>query len=105
VKGYRFYEELENKGRKSEKSQGTVVAALLRECGRGWNFIYVPPMRRAGGGRFVGVVECISALFGEPNSPVCGGQTTDDYLWNSCRRISEKRAREVHPRLFEYLDS
>ena len=104
MKGFRFYEELENKNRKSEKSQGNVVAAFLQESGRGWNFIYVPGMVRTEKG-YTARVECVSSLFGEPNSPVCGGQTTTEYLWDHCRRISEQRAREVHPKLFEYLDA
>ena len=104
MKGYRFYEELEDKNRQAEKSQGNVVAALLQPSGRGWDFIYVPGMVRTEGG-YTCVVECISALFGEPNSPVCGSQVSWDYLREKCRRVSEKRAREVHPRLFEYLDA
>ena len=104
MKGYRFYEELENKGRKGEKSLGNVVAALLQPRGRGWDFISIP-------GSVPGVkygrtwkVECVSALFAEPNSPVCGSQVTTEYPWERCRRVSESRAREVHPKLFEYLD-
>ena len=102
MKGYRFYEELENKGRKSEKSAGNVVAALLKPSGRGWNFLYIRMVRTEKG--WAGLLECVSALFGEPNSPVCSGQVTDSYLWDKCRRISEAKAREIHPKLFEYLD-
>ena len=95
MKGYRFYEELENKGRKGERSAGNVVALILEQDERGhWWPIYMPTF----------AVECICGLFAEPNSPVCGGQTARSYLWDKCRRVSEKRAREIHPALFEYLD-
>ena len=49
-------------------------------------------------------MESISAMFYRPNSPVAHSNAAADYIWNNCRRISEKRAREIHPRLFEYLE-
>ena len=89
MKGYRFYEELEDKNRKAEKSAGNVVAVWY-EGGINW---------------VNGCYEAVCALFGHPNSAVCGGAVPPRYLAKSCRRVSEKRAREIHPRLFEYLDA
>ena len=90
MKGIRFYEELEHKNRKAERSKGSVVAAL-HETGHysGRTYCY----------------EAISGLYDEPNPPVCGGAVSIFYLLADCRRISEQRARELHPKLFERLDS
>jgi len=94
MKGYRFYEELENKNRKGEKSKGTVIAlALFNNGAPDWR----PSMTSYH-------ADCVSAVFDEPNSPVCWGAVCVDYLRKRARRVSEVKAREIHPALFEYLD-
>ena len=50
-------------------------------------------------------VECIAAVFDRPNSQVCGCSASRDYLAKNCKRISEARARKIHPNLFAYLDN
>ena len=93
MKGIRFYEELRNKNRKSEESRGTVVAVLVDTghiSGNQHGVWYE--------------YDCISSLFDHPNSVVCGSGVSQDYLWQECRRISEQRAREIHPELFKRLD-
>jgi hypothetical protein len=87
MKGVRFYEELENKNRKGEKSQGNVIAIHAYQIS------------------IDGMYECLSATFYKPNSPVSVGGVSRKYLEEKCRRISETRAREIHPRLFERLDT
>jgi len=104
MKGFRFYEELDNKGRKAEKSRGVVIAVPLQEDGRGWREIFVPGMVRTESG-WTFTIECFSSVFDEPDSPVCGSQTTLAYLTKNCKRISEARARKIHPKMFEYLES
>ena len=47
----------------------------------------------------------VYGLFGEPNSQCASGSVSDLWLVDHCKRISEVRAREVHPALFDYLDS
>ena len=89
MKGIRFYEELNNKNKAGETSQGNVLARLI---GNDW---------ATDNGA---MCEVISALFLHPNSVVCGGGASLDYIWNNCRRISEAKAREIHPLLFIYLD-
>lgn len=89
MKGYRFYEELENKNRKGERSKGIVVA------------IYHENESFA----LFGAYSAAAALYDEPNAPVCGTIVGGQYLADCCRRVSEARAREIHPQLFEYLDS
>jgi hypothetical protein len=94
MKGIRFYEELLDKNRKAETSQGNVVAIFI-DTGHtayqqytGYDYRY----------------ECLSATFFQPNSDVSIGSVSQDYLHCDCRRISEARAREIHPKLFERLD-
>lgn len=49
--------------------------------------------------------ETISAVYFEPDSPVCGSGCTQAYLTHNCKRISETKARQIHPNLFVYLDN
>lgn len=103
MKGFRFYEELEHKNRKAEKSKGRVIALALQEDGRGWSPIFLPGMKKTEHG-WTYIAECIASLYDEPNGPVCGSQVSIDYLWGKCRRISEDRARSIHPKMFQYLE-
>ncbi len=89
MKGIRFYEELDNKNRVSETSQGNVLAVLYE------NGFFT----KAGY-----MLECISATFYYPDSDVSSGSAHIDYIRKNCRRISEAKAREIHPRLFTRLD-
>ena len=88
MKGIRFYLEF----RDSSKRQpgGTVVAALVLN----------------GSYRSSGVIcyEAIAALFDRPNSPVAGTGVALAYLRRKCKRISETKARAIHPALFTRLD-
>lgn len=93
MKGYRFYEEFHNKRR--GVSMGTVIAVVLGEDNRPFYHYYTSQ-----GATF----DAVAGVFDTPNSPVCGTTTTDGYLREDCKRISEARAREIHPALFEYLD-
>jgi hypothetical protein len=89
MKGIRFYKELKNKNRKSEESLGTVVAVFYESH---W----------ISNGKIL--FDAIGGVFSQANSPVTSIGVAQLYLTENCRRISEKRAREVHPALFEYLD-
>lgn len=95
MKGVRFYEELEHKNRKYEASKGTVFAAFYEQTHGG----------RHGDGAYFVQVDGVGAVFDRPNSPVAGTSASLEYLEKDCRRVSEERAREVHPELFKYLDS
>jgi hypothetical protein len=48
--------------------------------------------------------EAIAGLFDRPNSPVAGTGVARDHLHQKCKRISEAKARTIHPALFERLD-
>jgi hypothetical protein len=90
MKNVTFYEEFETKQNKRKNiSAGNVIAVYRDEIQSGTRAVY----------------SAIGAVYYEPNSPVCNtGGVSFDYLRKTCKRISEKRAREIHPRLFEVLD-
>jgi hypothetical protein len=88
MNGIRFY--LEFKDPSKRQSSGNVVAVLGLN-GRYWS-----------SGK--PCCEAIAALFEEPNSPVAGTGVGLDYLRRKCKRISEARARAIHPELFRRLD-
>jgi hypothetical protein len=89
MKGVRFYEEFANKRR--GVSEGNVVAILfcngftIREDGRQY--------------------DAIVALTHDPNSTTASSGVSSGYLRKKCKRITEARAREIHPKLFTILDS
>lgn len=89
MKGIRFYEELANKNRAREGSRCSVVAVFY-ERGFGW-----------GEDHFY---ECVAKVYEQSNPPVCNMSVNSRYLRADCRRISESRARVIHPRLFRYLE-
>lgn len=47
--------------------------------------------------------EGLGALFVEPNSPVACTGYSREFL-RQCKRVSERTARAIHPKLFERLD-
>lgn len=89
MKGFRFYQEFETEKRKVSK--GTIVAMMF-------DFYWLDPRS------WEIIHECGSALYDKPNSICCGSQVSRAYLASKCRRVSEARAREIHPKLFEYLE-
>jgi len=81
MKGVRFYTD----------GPGSVVAILLPEGKVEEDYF-------AFTGRYMGV----SGVYRCPNSPCATTEVAVEYLRESCKRISEKKAREIHPRLFEH---
>ena len=91
MKGIRFYEELNDKGTRRETSRGTVFAAFIGQGHMGATRDWIE--------------EGVGSVEDRPNSPVCGTGASREYLAHHCRHISEARAREIHPALFQYLDT
>jgi hypothetical protein len=92
VKGIRFYEEYHDS--KKTESAGNVVA------------VETAYKRVANVGTHVETVyDAYAAVFARPNSPVATTGAAQSYLRECCKQVSESRAREVHPRLFEFLDA
>ena len=51
-----------------------------------------------------GSLTCISSIMPiKPNFHVAKGKTSTDHIKRCCKRISEKKARKIHPRLFGAL--
>lgn len=93
MKGYRFYEEFDSSYKKRKRQgNGNVLALDIDEYGRPYY-----------GGR--GDMSCTAAVYSHPNSAVAGCQVSRDCLRLKHRRVTEARAREIHPRLFAWLDS
>jgi len=88
MSGMCFYEEFSDTSKRS--SAGTIVAALV--C----NGLYWSSGRVC--------YEAVAGLFDQPNSPVAGTGVACNYLRQKCKRISEAKARTIHPALFERLD-
>jgi hypothetical protein len=92
MKHIRFFEEFSNK--RKGVSAGNVVAAFVGGEARG---VFI-----SGG---VACVEALGALIAEPNSPVVGTSVSLAFLRAKCKRVSEARARKVHPALFQRIDA
>jgi hypothetical protein len=91
MREYRFFEEFSD-GR-LESSSGNVIAVDLA----GDSFV------QEGGVCYRAL--CAIQDAARPNSPVLQRYFNAEYLGARCRRITEARARKIHPKLFEYLDS
>jgi hypothetical protein len=94
MKGYRFYEEFRDKCR--QESMDTVVALLLDE--------YQQPYMYYSESAGEWVADVVSGVFDTPNSEVGLDSVALGYLHERCKRVSEATARQIHPRLFTYLD-
>lgn len=90
MEGYRFYEEFW--GLLSQnRSTGNVVAVDTNTYQAGeYNAFYEG---------YISKTETLS------NGDVGAAIIYKDFLQAHCKRISEKRAREIHPKMFEYLES
>jgi hypothetical protein len=106
VKGVRFYLDYSTKQRKRKgQHAGNVIAAHVEASGRSWSHVgYLEHTVLDGEMRSQFIVECITALHDEPNSSVCSSSVAQSYLADSCKMISEDKARDIHPKLFERLD-
>lgn len=87
MNGIRFYLEFADNAKR--ECGGNVVAALV-----------VNGTYRSGG---TVCYEALAALFDRPNAPVASTGVALDYLRLKCKRISEAKARSVHPALFTRL--
>lgn len=100
MEGIRFYEEFKDKGK--GESAGVVCAILVD------NYRIIDSYRgnKRHSRRYEKFWDGVAGLFSDtPNSHVASTGISDIYLKEECKRISEKKARVIHPRLFEYLDN
>jgi hypothetical protein len=97
MKGYRFYEEFDSSYKKRKHQGSGNVLALDLDCETGRPYGWVDAQ-----GRYV--MECTAAVLSESNSPVCGTAVSRDVLAKNYRKISEAKARQIHPAMFAFLD-
>lgn len=102
MKGYKFYLEYDNqKDCKAATREnlgnhlGTVIAVLddtrvISQHADKTTYIQV---------------DAIGAFQNIPNCACCFTTASADYLSKQCKRISEAQAREIHPKLFNYLEN
>lgn len=101
MKGVKFYLEYPSKAAKKKSTKnndyvgnsGNVIAVLLDKNN---NKLTLPDGK---------CVECVSALWESKNSSVCSSAVHLEYLSDNCKLVSEQVAREIHPKLFTYLDN
>ncbi|MCK4668143.1 hypothetical protein KAU33_15430 [Candidatus Dependentiae bacterium] len=95
MKNIRFYQEFSDEKKRTVPT-GNVIGVSTDNRGMPSYFI-------SGSGK--AEVECASAIFSEPNSECIGEAVSREYLQENTKRISEAKARKIHPNLFKYLDS
>lgn len=87
MKGVRFYEEYKDLSKKC--SAGNVVAVFYDQAyWSGNTYCY----------------NAVAALHTSPNSPVASTEVSPLWLRKHAKRIPESKARQIHPRLFQFLD-
>ena len=95
MKGIRFYEEMSGPRGEPRRSLGNCFAAFW--C----NGTRPDPNDPAST-----IVDGVGGVYEHPNSPVAGtGASVERFLRARCRRVSEARARAIHPNLFADLDA
>lgn len=87
MKGYRFYSDFRNTvDKRKNVHRGSVIALLLGTNGR--------PLWSGS------IADCIAGVYDWPDSGVATTGVSGDYLRTRCKRITEAKAREIHPALF-----
>lgn len=92
MKNYKFYLEFASP---SHKRKGISKQNVLLTCGK----YYI-------NGSNIAVIESLSTVSCDPvpnTSEMCWSEASREYIWDNCIRISEKKAREIHPNLFKIL--
>jgi hypothetical protein len=90
VDRYHFYEEYRDEAQR--QSAGNIIAIDLGDE----SFV------QEGGICYKAV--CPAPEHSKPNSPVMIALFNVEYLGARCKPVDERRARHVHPALFEYLE-
>lgn len=93
MKDLRFYLEHGSPADKRRKNHNGNVFA---------RFLDIAPRPAASGDDLM--VEGVGAAYDRANAAVTTASASTSYLLKNCTRISEARAREIHPNLFSLLD-
>lgn len=101
MKGVKFYLEYPNSTEKHKATVknpgnhlGSVIAVFDAEA----------PFPLWNGRENVWAYEAEAGILESPNSPVGSTSVALDHLRKRCKRIPERLARTIHPKLFEVLD-
>lgn len=93
MKGLRFYSDFRNTvDRRKNVHRGSMIALLLDDKDR--------PLYNVSG-----TADCIAGVYDWPDSGVATTGYSGGYLRTRCKRITEAKAREIHPALFIILDA
>ena len=96
MKGYKFYLEYpttKDKRKATRKSLGNHSGSVIA--------VYLPTKKEQYWANRC--FECASGVYEAKNPPVCWGSVDPNYLMGRCKHIPEGTAKEIHPKLFEYL--
>ena len=86
--GVRFYLEYGSKNhKKANKDTGNIIAVAVDTLNQGMYY------------------SAISALYNHPNSQVASTNIHYNFIRKQTKRISEAKARVIHPNLFAYIDA
>lgn len=92
MEGIRFHQEFLDKSRR--KSAGNVVAVIVNNR---W-------LVKIHGGGYDWIYGAVGSVFSRADSPVASTGVSQTFLSERTKRISEEKARRIHPELFKYLD-
>ena len=97
MKGIRFYAEYDSPKAKrdNDPSPENCIAIFVNNKGQAEAFY---------SGKYA-CYECACGLLDQANSPVCSSSIPIHILSKYYKRISEAKARKIHPLLFRYLEA
>jgi hypothetical protein len=95
MKGYKFYLEYPD-SKSKRKATRKNLGKHSGNCVATWNSWFLSETDWN--------VDAITSIQDYSNCPVCCTSVSFCYLREKCKRISEQQAREIHPKLFNYLD-
>ena len=87
MRGIRFYQEFANKSK--TRPTGNVTAIFLDSRLVGRNQV---------------TYSAVSGVYEHSDSAVASTIVSEDYLREKCKKVSEEKARRIHPALFEYME-
>ena len=106
MRGYRFYLDYGTATRRNKgQHKNQVIATRVKSDGRRRiDHITTKVQHFPRGTTHIEIV-CLQAATNTHDSTIVGSTVTREYLDDCCKYISEGKARDHHPKLFEHLDA
>lgn len=107
MRGFRFYVDYQTAARRRKgQHTGNIIAARVKSEGRRRidHIIVDATYTDDPAGTTYPEIVAVEPIYSHPNSVVRESTTTSEYLVTCCKYTSEGKARDMHPKLFEYLD-